>query len=363
MNALARLLADMIGHEGPIGLDRYMSLALLHPTLGYYATREPFGTAGDFTTAPEISQIFGELIGLWGAAVWEAIGRPAPVRLIELGPGRGTLAADLFRAAGVRPAFRAALDIHLVEASARLREIQTATLAGIGATATHHRTIDDLPGGPALIAANEFFDALPVRHYVRAAAGWHERQVGLGPDGALVLALAPHQDPALRVVAPLGATLEVGIAARQIMDALARRIAAEGGALLAIDYGYARPTGGETLQALRGGAPADPLDAPGEADLTAHVDFSALAQTARAAGAAAHGPVPQGTFLRRLGIDARANALRTAAPHRATTVDAAMARLTDMSASTAMGALFKVLAITPPGAPMPPGFDPREDPT
>ena len=361
MNALARLVADIIGSEGPIGLDRFMSLALLHPTLGYYATREPFGHAGDFTTAPEISQIFGELVGLWGAQVWDAAGRPAPLRLVELGPGRGTLLADALRAAAILPPFRAALDIHLVEASARLRAVQTATLAAVGARITHHAEIAGIPDGPALILANEFFDALPVRHYVRAGAGWHERQIGLARDGSLAFALAPEPERALRAAAPPGAMLEIGLAARHVMDGLARRIAVGGGGLLAIDYGYTRPSVGETLQALRCGRPADPLDAPGEADLTTHVDFYALAQTARATGAAVHGPVPQGTFLRRLGIGARAGALRATTPSAAAIVDGAVHRLTDMSTPTAMGALFKVLAVTPPGAPTPPGFDPAED--
>ena len=362
MNALARLVADIIGSEGPIGLDRFMSLALLHPTLGYYATREPFGRAGDFTTAPEISQIFGELVGLWGAQVWDAAGRPAPLRLVELGPGRGTLLADALRAAAILPPFRAALDIHLVEASARLRAVQTATLAAVGARITHHAEIAGIPDGPG---------PDPRQRVLRCAAGaplracrrraWHERQIGLARDGSLAFALAPEPERALRAAAPPGAMLEIGLAARHVMDGLARRIAVGGGGLLAIDYGYTRPSVGETLQALRCGRPADPLDAPGEADLTTHVDFYALAQTARATGAAVHGPVPQGTFLRRLGIGTRAGALRATTPSAAAIVDGAVHRLTDMSTPTAMGALFTVLAVTPPGAPTPPGFDPAED--
>ncbi len=361
--SLANALKAIIALDGPIAVDRFMALALGHPTLGYYATRDPFGPAGDFVTAPETSQMFGELIGAWAATVWTLLGRPRPVRLIELGPGRGTLMVDALKAARAWPAFRAALDPHLVETSPVLREAQRAALAAGGHAAgghaaSWHATFEDVPPGPAIVLANEFFDALPVRHYVRTRADWRERQVGLAGD-ALVFGLAPAPEAALRLAAPEGAMLEVGVAARRLAGVVARRLVAEGGAALIVDYGYEAPRFGETLQAVRRHRFVDPLAEPGEADLTAHVDFAALAGTARHAGAVVHGPTPQGAFLRRLGIEARADALlRHATPAQARDIATALARLVGDGDPDrpGMGRLFKAMAFAAPGLPDPPGF-------
>jgi NADH dehydrogenase [ubiquinone] 1 alpha subcomplex assembly factor 7 len=358
--ALLALLQDLIRLEGPIGLDRYMALALGHPTHGYYMTRDPFGRAGDFTTAPEISQMFGEMLGLWAAEAWRQMGSPGTLRLVELGPGRGTLMADLLRAARTVPEFRAALDLHLVETSPVLRDAQAAALAQAGVPHRWHDRIDSVPDGPTLVLANEVFDALPVRHFVRTERGWCERLVGLGPDGALAFGLSPLPEAGLSLKAPVGAMLELGAEGLGVMRAIARRIAGQGGAALILDYGHAASGFGETLQALQAHRFADPLAAPGEADLTTHVDFAALARTARQEGAAAHGPVTQGAFLLGLGIAARAAQLSASRPDQAGAIEAALQRLTGPGTpdQPGMGELFKVLAITAPGSPVPAGFDP-----
>ena len=361
MSALADLIRREIADEGPMGVDRYMALALGHPTLGYYATRDPFGAAGDFTTAPEISQMFGELVGVWAAETWTAMGRPDPVRLIELGPGRGTLMADALRAARVLPAFRAALDVTLVETSRPLRERQGAALESAGAPLRWVRRLEDAPPGPAIVVANEFFDALPIRQFVAGADGWRERLVGLDSEGALRFGLAATQQPGMRAPARAGDVLEIATAGLGVMRTLSERLVREGGAALAIDYGHAETGFGDTLQAVRAHAFADPLAEPGEADLTAHVDFGALAREARDAGAAVHGPMPQARFLFGLGLVARAEALASrGAPDAAQAVESAARRLTE-GGRRGMGVLFKALAVTAPGLPAPapfPGYAP-----
>ena len=359
MSRLADEIRALVLDGGPIGVDRFMALALGHPTLGYYTTRDPFGAAGDFTTAPETSQMFGELIGAWVAQVWSGMGRPDRLRLVELGPGRGTLMADALRVAARIPALMAALDLHLVETSPVLREAQRAALAGRGPGVAWHPDLADVPPGPAIVVANEFFDALPVRHYVKAATGWHQRLVGLQGD-ALAFGLAPDPEPAIRVAAPEGAMLEVGLVAQGIARGLAARLVREGGAALVIDYGYARPAFAETLQAVKGHGFVDPLAEPGDADLSAQVDFGGLRRAAEAAGAAVHGPVPQGGFLRALGIAERAAALTArATPDQAAGIAAALERLTGPGTPgrPGMGEVFKALAITAPTLPAPPGFE------
>jgi len=342
-------------------LDRYMQLCLGHPRHGYYMTRDPFGAEGDFTTAPEISQMFGELIGLWAAEVWRIMGRPSRVNLVELGPGRGTLMADALRAARVLPAFRAAMDVHLVETSDPLRERQRVRLRDVGLSPRWHASVETLPDGPLVIIANEFFDALAVRQFVRTQHGWCERFVGLGADGGFAFGLAPWPDPAIGAAAPVGTILEIGGAGLALMTVLSRRIAGHGGALLVVDYGHARSGFGETLQAVKGHAFVDPLAEPGEADLTAHVDFAALAGAATGA-AAVHGPVAQGAFLEALGIARRAETLgRKAGDAGRAAVGAALARLTGRGEG-GMGSLFKAMAVADPGLPLLPGFDTRTMP-
>jgi len=324
----------------------YMAAANAH----YYATRDPLGAAGDFTTAPEISQMFGELIGIWIADLWSRAGSP-PFRYVELGPGRGTLAVDALRAAsrfGCAP-----LGVHLVETSPTLRAAQSARLP----TAEHHDEVDALPGdAPLIIVANEFFDALPIHQYVKTADGWRERMVERGDsrlrpvhgdipaDDAIPPSLRGNQEGAIVETTPVSAA---------IMQRCAFRLARQGGAMLTIDYGYSGPAAGDTLQAVKAHHFADPFDDPGEVDLTAHVDFTLLADAARPASVAVSGPATQGDWLKRLGIDARLKSLSTATPGRAEELKGQRDRLVD---ADAMGELFKLLALTAPGWPSPAGF-------
>jgi SAM-dependent MidA family methyltransferase len=326
----------MSGVTGAPRLDVFMAEA----NAAYYASNDPFQ---DFTTAPEIAQMFGELLGAWAAITWRQIGAPRPVRLVEAGPGRGTLMQDALRAVSrVAPGFVAAADIHFVETSPRLRAQQQARVPN----ASWHDTLQDVKPGPAIVLANEFLDALPIRQFIRHQGAWAERYVA---DGAFVLHPAT-----VPVEAPEGTILELGEAARAWVAILATRLQTQGGAALILDYGPTRSAPGDSLQALRHGRPAPPLAEPGSADLTAHVDFQALAETAHAAGAKAWGPLPQGEFLHRLGLAHRTEKLAAANPDRAGALREAAHRL---AAPTRMGALFKALAITQGGVPAPPGFE------
>jgi NADH dehydrogenase [ubiquinone] 1 alpha subcomplex assembly factor 7 len=354
MNRVEETLKRRIRQEGPLSIADFMSEALLHPDGGYYTTATPFGTAGDFTTAPEISQVFGELIGLWAADCWARLGRPAPLRIIEMGPGRGTLMADFLRAARALPGFLESASLHLVEASPRLQAQQAERLKTAPLEPQWHRHLSDVPPGPFILIANEYFDALPIRQYEFREGGWHERRVGLSGD-ALTMALGPGTPPWQPAAPPEdGDVLEIGMLSLSEMRGIAERLAQDKGAALIIDYGYGETAYGDSFQAVRRHAFADPFKAPGEADLTAHVDFERLARVAREAGAAAFGPIPQGPFLKALGIDARTERLcRTAtAPQRAALLSA-----TDrLTAPDRMGTLFKVLAVTSPNAPIPAAF-------
>jgi NADH dehydrogenase [ubiquinone] 1 alpha subcomplex assembly factor 7 len=361
MTPLEQEIRGMIATDGPIPVAHYMRLALCHPRHGYYTTRDPFGAGGDFVTAPEISQMFGEVIGLWAATVWPLMGAPEDVRLVELGPGRGTLMADMLRAVAILPAFRATLSAHLVEVSPVLRRHQQERLAGLGVPMDWHADAAEVPDGPLIVIANEFFDALPVHQAVKAADGWHERMVGL--DGnRLVFGLNPDPvrgldaalPPRIRA-APNGAVCEWR--ADQPLAGIARRLVECGGAMLVIDYGHSESGVGETLQAMSQHGYADPLAAPGEADLTAHVDFRSLGRTAATAGARVHGPITQGEFLRRLGIVERAAQLKSrATTKQAADIDAALARLT-AAGETGMGELFKAIAFSDPNIEGLPGFE------
>jgi SAM-dependent MidA family methyltransferase len=357
VTALGDEIKRIIAHEGPMSVERYMALALYDPRHGYYMTRDPFGEAGDFTTAPEISQMFGELIGLWVADVARRLPATGTIRLVELGPGRGTLMADALRALKVAPDVRARLSVHLVEASPVLRAKQQATLRDSGVPTAWHERHDEVPQGPAILIANEFFDALPIRQFVMTERGWCERLVGLDAKGELTFGLAAEADPALRRAAPAGALVEVSPAGLGTIRALARRLAQDSGAALIIDYGHARSGLGETLQAVKRHAFVDPLAEPGEADLTAHVDFPALAAATRGTGAAIHGPITQAHFLAALGIAARATRLKQKADARqGADIDAAVARLAG-TGERDMGMLFKVMAIAHPALSPLPGFD------
>ena len=336
---LPERLARAITMGGPIPVSQFMAAANAH----YYATRDPLGAGGDFTTAPEISQMFGELIGLWCADLWDRAGRP-DAAWVELGPGRGTLAADALRAmakAGVSP------PVHFVETSPVLRAGQAKRVPD----ATWHDDVEELPTDrPLLIVANEFFDALPIRQLVRRGAAWHERLIAC--QDTLFLPIPGKQVPDAVIPAhlrdaPAGAIIETSPASVGIIRVLAARIVAQGGAMLAIDYGYEGPAVGDTLQAVRGHAFANPFEEPGERDLTAHVDFATLGMVGHASGAIVSGPVGQGAFLRALGIDARAATLARGRPE----VLADRDRLVD-----AMGDLFKVLALRQTDWPEPAGF-------
>jgi NADH dehydrogenase [ubiquinone] 1 alpha subcomplex assembly factor 7 len=361
MNALETILQEMILESGPISLDRYMSLALGHPVYGYYRTKVAIGAKGDFITAPEISQMFGELIGLWCVEVWRLMGAPDRFNLVELGPGRGTLMADAVRAAKVAPEFLDALEVDLVEISLPLRDIQRAALEGCGVKVAWRASVDEVPPGPAIFIANEFFDALPVRHYVHQDGGWRERLVGLDENGRLSFGLGGAHEAAIAARGEPNDILEVGVAASRLMTQLAVRIVTQGGALLALDYGYTEPARGETLQATRAHQFVDPLTDPGEADLTSHVNFSGLIRAARGAGAAVHGPVDQGRFLTRLGIFERAAMLERGATHgQAADINAALDRLAGegpgFDRASDMARLFKVIAVTRRDFDPPPGF-------
>ncbi len=351
---LAARIADLIRLDGPIGVDRYMALCLGDPAHGYYTTRDPFGAAGDFVTAPEISQMFGELVGLWAAEAWLRMGSPSPVVLAELGPGRGTLMADALRAAAALPAFRDAVRVHLVETSPVLRQMQARTLSGAGPV--WHDDVEALPPGPAIVIANEFFDALPVRQFVMHGGAWRERLVGLDADGRLAFGLGGVAEP-LVGKAPEGTIREVPVMGLQIARSLARRCCEAGGVVLAIDYGHDGAGYGDTLQAVRAHAFADPLDRPGEQDLTVHVDFGLLRQAALAEGCAFHGTAQQGDWLARLGLAQRAATLsRKADERQAAAIAAAVERLSG-DGPGGMGRIFKVGAIAHPALPLLPGFE------
>lgn len=351
---LARLLAEGIREHGPITVADYMAAALGHPEYGYYMGRDPFGVGGDFTTAPEISQMFGEIIGLWCAVVWQTMGQPGRVVLAELGPGRGTLMADLLRAAGTVPAFRAATEVHLVETSPALRARQGETLAGV--EVTWHERFDQVPGGPLLLVANELFDALPIRQFEKRGGRWHERLVGLDAAGGLAFVPGPEAEPDVPSVvrdAPDGSLAEVCEAGRTLAAAIAARLETAGGAALIIDYGPAASAAGDSLQAVRRHRYHPVLQDPGEADLTAHVDFQSLAESAGAARV--WGPLAQRELLMRLGIGARAGILaRSGGPEVVADVTRQLQRLIDPAE---MGTLFKALAIAHSALPVPPGFE------
>ncbi|RAI59330.1 SAM-dependent methyltransferase [Roseicella frigidaeris] len=318
----------------------------------YYATRDPFGRGGDFITAPEISQAFGEVLGLWAAVTWQQMGAPDPVLLVELGPGRGTLMQDALRAAAMVPGFRAALRLHLVEASPALREAQRQRLGA--AVAAWHADAASLPAGPAILLANEFFDALPIRQFIRRGEAWRERYVA---EGRFVERPAEAAWPGLPDAAPEGAVAEWAEAGEALAAALAARLRDQGGALLALDYGPAEPGLGDSLQAMTGHGRADPLAPPGTVDVTAHVPFAALAAAGKRAGAAAHGPLPMGLFLQRLGLAQRAAILARAAGGQRGAAGRILSGAERLLAPEGMGRLFKSLCLCHPGLPIPPGFE------
>jgi NADH dehydrogenase [ubiquinone] 1 alpha subcomplex assembly factor 7 len=364
MTPLESLLRRRLRLTGPMTVAAYMREALLHPEHGYYRRQPALGAAGDFVTAPEISQMFGELLGLWCLDYWERMGAPDPFLLAELGPGRGTLIADALRATRLRPAFHKALRLHLVEASAVLQARQREALAPFAdliAPPQWHDALAEAPEAPLLLLANEFFDALPVHQFERTSEGWHERVVVESRiDGPLAFALASPGpqfgllDTRTREEAPVGKLVEISPAGLAVAGEIGRRLVSRGGAALLVDYGYGKGKGW-SLQAVRGQARIEnPLVEPGLVDLSAHVDFAALGRAAAERGARTHGPIGQGTFLEALGIRLRAQRLmRDADAAGRAAVERALARLLDPQE---MGTLFQALALTAPDGPAPAGF-------
>ena len=350
MTPLGDILTRQIARTGPMTLADYMSACLLHPDHGYYATRDPLGVAGDFTTAPEISQMFGEMIGLALAQSWMDQGQPVGV-LVELGPGRGTLMADILRATKGVPGFHAALTVYLVEASPALRGIQAKAVP----QAHHVRSLDEVPEAPLFLIANEFFDALPIRQFIRSGDGWAERVVGL-TDGYLSFGLtAPTRLNMLEHrwdTTAEGDMIEHCPALPGLAEEIGRRVEQSGGAALLIDYGHWNATG-DTFQAVQRHSRADPLDTPGEADLTAHMDFAAIA-AAVPCGATAL--TKQGVFLEHLGITQRAQALANRLQGKARAAHVAAHRR--LVHPDEMGELFQIIGLYPAAGPVPPGLDP-----
>jgi NADH dehydrogenase [ubiquinone] 1 alpha subcomplex assembly factor 7 len=356
--SLLQRLLEQIDRDGPISVADYVAACLTDPDHGYYVTQPAIGRAGDFITAPEISQMFGELIGLWAVGTWRQLALPEPVRLVEFGPGRGTLMADALRAiARAVPALADALEVALVEASPGMRDQQKARLAG--SPVTWHDGLDSVAAGPAIFIANEFFDALPIHQYVKQGAAWHERRVGREGTGD---ALCFVTDPApATVTVPLpsagdGAVAETCPAATAIVEQVCRRLRAQSGALLIIDYGPSESATGNSLQAVRNHRFHPVLSDPGQADITAHVDFASLAAVAGRAGMTVSGPMPQRAFLQGLGIDLRLQRLlANADANQREQLISGHRRLTDRAE---MGDLFKVMAITDSGSSLPPFAEP-----
>jgi NADH dehydrogenase [ubiquinone] 1 alpha subcomplex assembly factor 7 len=354
---LSRRIKEIIRRDGPMTIQTYMSHCLWDADYGYYRKQPIFGAAGDFITAADISQVFGELIGVWAGVVWQGVlGAPNPITLVEYGPGRGTMMRDVLRAARIVPGFANVARVHLVEASDALAEIQSATLTDFRSMLSWGRELDEF-NPPAIIFANEFIDSWPVAQWIKTAKGWHIRGVTVDASGELQFAAVDGDCPreafeALLPKAPPGTVIET-----QRLDQLAEALKALADrgpmAFLMIDYGHTTPAAGDTLQAVRGHGYESPLTSPGEADLTVHVNFYDLASTLHRAGLALDGPVTQAEFLGSLGIVERASRLMSANPARAGEIETGVARLV---APNGMGGRFKVLAARSPGLPSLPGF-------
>lgn len=351
---LALKLKDRIRREGPLTIAEYMQACLHDSDHGYYVKQPAIGAAGDFITAPEISQVFGELLGLWAAVVWQQMGSPNEVRLVELGPGRGTMMRDLLRAIARVPDFARASHVVLVEPSQRLRAIQRETLAGSPVPIVHADTLEST-GSPTLIVANEVLDCIPIDQFVLTGEDWAVRTVELDANGALQFASGPVARPPdgwNLAGARTGDIVEKGRTHLEF-DRLGRALAGTPIAALYIDYGHVERARGDTLQAVRGHAHEHPLTSPGEADLTAQVDFSQVTEAATAAGFRVDGPLIQSEFLVRLGLIERASRLMSANPAKAAAIEAGVLRL---MAPNGMGTRFKVIGLRSPGLPVLPGF-------
>ena len=360
MSELLEYIKNRIAFKGPLSVSEYMEESLFNIEYGYYMTGDPLGKQGDFVTAPEISQMFGELIGLWCAVTWENMGSPSEINLIEMGPGRGTLMADALRATAAVPSFLSAITIHLIETSPSLKKRQKRNLRALNDKIEWHENFKDVPGGPFILIANELFDVLPIRQFVRSADRWLERKVGCNDEGGLVWVL--DQDylipesliPPQLNLSSEGSIFELGQIGIDLITDITESITEFGGAALVIDYGHIESGVGDTLQAVKKHRFFDVLSEPGKADLTAHVDFGSLAEKARALGGQVFGPITQRNFLRGLGVEIRANQLKNLASTRQKSE--VLTSLDRLVGSDKMGNIFQVMAITHPDQKQPEGF-------
>ena len=358
---LVNRLAERIHSGGPVSIGVFLTEVLFDPRGGFYATKDPIGAGEDFITAPEVSQMFGELIGLWLAGCWQNMGAPNPVQLVEFGPGRGTMMKDILRAARAVPGFASALDVHLIEASPALINVQAGMLDSAPCTVNWAATLSEVPNGPSLIIGNEYLDCLPVRQFVRQSDHWFERLVNANDNGQLsfVLSDVPASAAEIEMIPPAlrdadeGALVEVRPAIVPLMAELSERFENAAGIALFIDYGPALSEPGDTLQAIARHNKVDPLAAPGTADLTTRVDFAEIARAAKDAGLRTAGPMTQGNWLKGLGLEYRAADLMRKNPSQKNKLARQVHRLLD---EAEMGALFKVMAIYPEGVPAPDGF-------
>ena len=357
--SLAARLRARIARDGPINIETFMEACLIDAAFGAYTSRQPVGAQGDFITAPEISQIFGELLGLWSVAVWQSIGEPGAITMAELGPGRGTLTKDALRAWRGVPKFPERVSVALIETSPVMAEVQRKTLEESRVPLGWYAALDAVPEGPLIVLANEFVDALPIRQFVRRGVAWRERLVTTDNKGGFVLVEGPASQPELTDLGDAvaeGAILETRPALDGLLREFARRASRDPLAALIIDYGHAEFGFGDTLQAVCRHRFADPLTNPGNADLTAHVDFAELTRRAAALGLTTHGPLSQGEFLLKLGIgERRERLLKSATPAQGEAIASGVTRLID---PRQMGMLFKVLALTSFGLASPPPFGP-----
>lgn len=359
---LEQRLSGMIQQHGPMPVSQYMNLCLLDPRHGYYPTRDPIGAGADFITAPEVSQIFGELIGIWLANGWQEMGKPKSVHLVEAGPGKGTMMSDILRTAGSIPAFSSAIQVHLLEASAALVAVQAETLGGFAQPLHWADSLNETGSGPLLLVANEYLDCLPVRQFVTNGKHWFERYVGLDPTGALqfVLGQIPLSDPDIALIPPALRKLpdhnlvEIRPGLTSLVDQLAQRAKSNPVLALFIDYGPARSEAGDSLQAISAHQKVNPLQRPGEVDITARVDFEQFALDATAAGLLVTPPVSQRSWLQKMGLLERAASLSSQHTDNRAKIARQVHRLTDPDE---MGELFRIICVYSPDLPVPAGFD------
>jgi len=360
MSELLKHIKNRIALKGPLSVSDYMREALFNSEHGYYMTGDPLGKRGDFITAPEISQMFGELIGLWCAVMWEKMGSPAKINLIEMGPGRGTMMADALRATSAVPGFFGAINIHMIETSPSLKKRQKRNLQALNSNIRWHESFQDVSEGPFILIANELFDVLPIRQFVKSINGWLERKVGCNRQGELAWVVDQNCLLSRDLITPqlircdMGSIFESCHVAAELIMNITESVVKYGGAALIIDYGYSKSGVGDTLQAVKDHNYFDILSEPGKTDLTAHVDFEYLAENAKATGGLVHGPVTQRDFLRRIGIEIRSDQLKNLASTRQKSE--VLTGLNRLIGADEMGNLFKVMAITHPSQMSPEGF-------